>query len=120
MKSLAEMNEELERVRMGLAEVGREFGKVVKEYRTAEAVEKISLAVYIKAHLVGLPKWQVEYDATVACKAEILSRAKLQGDYEALKARKDIGMGIKDTVVMESSTVKAIDLELLKSGAYGA
>ena len=103
-----------------MAEVGREFGAVVKKYRTAEAVEKIALAEYVKANMVGLPKWQVETDAIVDCKAEIMSRAKLQGEYEELKARKDTGFAIKDAVVMESSTVKAIDLELLKGGSYGA
>ena len=119
MRTLPELNDELERVRAGLAEVGREFGEVAKKYRTAEAVEKIAIAQYIKAHKVGLPKWQVENDAIVACQAEIMARATIQGEYETLKTRKETGFAIKDTVIMESSTVKAIDLEMVKSGGYG-
>ena len=118
MKTLQQLNDELETVRAGLAEVGRELEKVSEPWREAEAREKVALAVH-KKDFQG-PEWKAEAYAVVQCEAEILKAARLKGRAESLRHRKDIGMAIKDTIVMESSTVKAIDLELLKSGGYGA
>jgi hypothetical protein len=118
MKTLPELNEELERVRAGLGEVGRELSAVVEKYRAAEAREKIALAVHKKDQ--SGPQWLAEAKAVAACKAEVSEHARLRGKVEELKNRKDIGMAMKDTIVMEASVVKAIDLELLKGGSYGA